>query len=139
MTRASHYLDFAVRTFIVAFAAYLVVSALFMAVFRTVDRLNALLARVDAQIERLDGYARSLAAVESQAGFADELADVRVRLQGLGTNPEVHYEIALRKEQRGDLVGAARELRFALGLLAPDANKYRREMEKVQARLPAKP
>lgn|SRR5574341_628646 len=139
-------LDFAVKTFIVVFAIYLAVSALFtsffVSIYRIFDRVDNVIIRVDnllaavePKISRLDGYIKLLASDDLESRGNEELSNAVFRLYGTTNNPEVHYQIALWKEKKGDLVGAVKEMSLAVGLVAPDKNKYLAKLQELKAKV----
>ena len=137
---ASRLLDFSARVFIVTFAIYLMLSAFLQSegiggISRTLDRLDEVFRTVNTMFVRLDRYVALLGLNEAEVMANPEQVSAALRLYGTTSNPEVHYQIALRKERRGDLDGAMLEMSLALGLVAPDEKKYRAKMAELQEAL----
>ena len=125
--RAQSYLDFAVKVFIVAFAVFLVSYALLNPIFRIFDKGSEVMVRVNNLSERFEDTMR-----EPMGGD-----NLKMRLYGLTINPVTLYQIALIKDQRGDLDGAIREMTLAIGLVEPDVGMYQEKLKELKARLRA--
>ena len=123
--RAQSYLDFAVKVFIVAFAVFLVSYAPLIPIFRIFDKASEVMFRVNYLSKRFDDSMG-----EPTAGD-----NLRMRLYGLTINPATLYQIALIKEQRGDLDGAIREMTLAVGLVEPDLEMDQEKLKKLKVRL----
>ena len=125
--RAQSYLDFAVKVFIVALAVFLVSYAPLIPIFRIFDKASEVMVRVNYLSKRFED-----AMGEPTAGD-----NLRMRLYGLTINPATLYQIALIKDQRGDLDGAIREMTLAIGLVEPDVGMYQEKLKELKARLRA--
>ena len=123
--RAQSYLDFAVKVFIVAFAVFLVSYALLNPIFRIFDKGSEVMVRVNNLSERF----------EDTMGEPMGGDNLKMRLYGLTINPATLYQIALIKEQRGDLDGAIREMTLAIGLVEPDLEMDQEKLKKLKVRL----
>ena len=126
--RAQSYLDFAVKVSIVALAVFLVSYALLNPIFRIFDKGSEVMVRVNNLSERFE-YIMG----EHMGGD-----NLKMRLYGLTINPATLYQIALIKEQRGDLDGAIREMTLAIGLVEPDLEMDQEKLKKLKVRLPVK-
>ena len=125
--RAQSYLDFAVKVFIVALAVFLVSYALLNPIFRIFDNASEVMVRVNNLSERFED-------IMGEPMGGDNL---KMRLYGLTINPATLYQIALIKDQRGDLDGAIREMTLAIGLVEPDVGMYQEKLKELKARLRA--
>ena len=140
--RVQSYLDFAVKVFIVAFTVFLLVFALVMQVFNPLFdkisnnfdnmavRVNTISNKFEDTMRHFDGLAKMF---EGNETFNNVIS----RAYGMTTNPETLYQIALLKEEQGDLAGAVKELSLAIGLVAPDVELYRTKLNELKDKLSA--
>lgn len=117
----SRWIDFTVRTFIVVFGIYLAISALLIPVYSAVHSANAVMRKVAEEITRLE------------VSSADMSTDnVKLRLFGLISNPEVHYLMAERYQAQGEYAKALQAISLAMGLARPDIAKYQKIYEELR-------
>src|SRR3989344_5507895 len=99
------WIDFAVKTFIVVFAIYLGISALFIPIYRVFDSVNKGINTAVEEIKRLDLSSNDFSAGN---GF------LKLRIFGLISNPEVHYRMAEHYREKGDKEKALQALSLAM-------------------------
>ncbi len=106
---------FAAKCFIVVFAAYLAMSAMFLRNFQKVAEMTKTL---DGQVKSMVGQVQMLSSVMA-AG-----------------NPEMMYYSAIIDEQAGRLAEAAKKTAMAANLATAHQQKYRQKLQELQQKIP---
>ena len=130
--RVQSYLDFAVKVFIVAFAVFLLSYALLTPAYRIFDKVDSMFNHVDYVIGRVNALSERF-----EVAMGEPISNIKMRLDGMTLNPETLYQIALLKEQQGNLAGAVREMSLAVGLVTPNVEMYQAKLKELKARLSA--
>lgn len=123
--RVQSILDFAVKVFIVTFALLLMSYALLMPAYRVFDEAGKVMNRVNSLSERFE------------IAMGEPVSHIKMRIYGMSMNPETLYKIALLKEEQGDLAGAVEEMSSAVGLVAPDVERYQNKLKELKVLLSA--
>ena len=130
--RAQSYLDFPVKVFILAFAVFLVSYALFKPIFRILDKTSEVFNKASEVMVRVNYLSERFEDAIGEPIGGDNL---KMKLYGLTINPATLYQIALLKEQQGDLDGAIREMTLAIGLVEPDVGMYQEKLKELKTLL----